>query len=96
MTTRIVPILDITARMPGMRVFNTEVYDLLHASKGYQEVEDFTFTFRMSLDLTTEEGQKERDYIMARLQSLGTPDAEQLINLLNEHDWDVSFYADFF
>ena len=94
---RIVPILDITEKMSEFkRVFDSEVFDLLHASHGYQQEEDFTLTFRLSLDLDTEEGQKEREYITTRLRNLNTPDAEALIALLDEHEWDVSFYADFF
>ena len=94
---RIIPILDIAEKMPEFkRVFGQEVYDLLHASEGYQSEEDYTFTFRMSLDLNTEEGMTEREYIMARLRSLQLPHAEQLIELLEANDWDVSFFADFF
>ncbi len=94
---RIVPIVDIAEKMGEFkRVFDQEVFDLLEASNGYQPEEDFTFTFRLSLDLSTEEGQKEREYMTARFRSLGLEGAEQLIALLNEHDWDVSFFADFF
>ena len=94
---RIVPILDITEKMGEYkRVFGQEVYDLMNASKGYQPEEDFTFTFRLSLDLDTEEGRTEREYIMARLRSLQLPGAEALIELFESHDWDVSFFADFF
>lgn len=94
---RIVPIIDITEKMHLFkRVFGHEVYDLLHASKGYQAEEDYTFTFRMSLDLSTEEGRTEREYIMTRLRSLQLPGAEALIELFESNDWDVSFFADFF
>lgn len=92
---RIVPIIDIAEKMAEFkRVFDTEIYDLLYASSGYQPEEDFTF--RMSLDLTNEHDREERNYVMARLQSRGTPGAEQLIELLEENTWDVSFFADFF
>ena len=94
---RIVPIVDIAEKMDEFkRVFGQEVYDLLNASSGYQPEEEFTFTFRLSLDLDSEEGQKEREYIMSRLRILGLPGAEELIELLEENDWDVSFFADFF
>ena len=94
---RIVPIIDISEKMGEFkRVFDQEVYNLLNASSGYQPEEDYTFTFRMSLDLSSEEGQKEREYIVTRLRSLNLTNAEQLIALLEENDWDVSFFADFF
>ena len=93
----IVPISDIADKMGEFkRVFDSEVFDLLHASAGYQSKEDFTFTFRMSLNLDSEEGQKERQYIMHRLRTLNLAGAEQLSELLEENDWDVSFFADFF
>jgi len=94
---RIVPILDITEKMGEFkRVFGQEVYDLMYASSGYQQEEDFTFTFRMSLDLDNEHDREERAYITGRLRSLNTPDADQLIELLEDNAWDVSFFADFF
>ena len=31
-----------------------------------------------------------------RLRTLGTPAAEELIKLLDDNDWNVSFFADFF
>jgi len=94
---RIVPIIDIAEKMGEFkRVFDREAYDLLSASSGYQTEEDYTFTFRLSLDLSSEEGQTEREYIRARLRSLGLTGAEELIELLEENDWDVSFFADFF
>lgn len=94
---RIVPIIDIVEKMHLFkRVFDQEVFDLLEASKGYQPEETFTFTFRMSLDLDTEEGQAERKYITNRLRGLQLPGAEQLIELLEDNAWDVSFFADFF
>ena len=97
MSGRIVPIVDIVEKLGEFRrVFDEEVYDLLTASKGYQSEEDFTFTFRISLNLDSEEGQKEREYIMHRLRTLNVTGAEELIALLEENDWDVSFFADFF
>lgn len=96
MAGRIIPITDITAQSDKMRVFTEEAYDLFHAARGYEETDDFTFTFRISLDLDTEEGRAERDYIMGRLYALNVDGAEELIMLLDEHAWDVSFLADFF
>ncbi len=94
---RIVPIIDIAEKMGEFkRVFGPEVYALLVASSGYQQEEVYTYTFRMSLDLTNEHGRDEREYIIKRLRSLRLEGAEQLINLLEENDWDVSFFADFF
>lgn len=94
---RIIPIVDIAEKYPEFkRVFGQEVYDLLNASNGFQTEEEYTFTFRMSLDLLTEEGEAERAYIITRLRALKTPDAESLIALLDAHNWDVSFFADFF
>ena len=94
---RIIPILDIAAKYPEFqRVFGQEAYDLLNASNGFQSEEEYTFTFRMSLDLLTEEGLMEKAYITGRLRTLGTPAAEELIKLLDDNDWNVSFFADFF
>ena len=93
----VVPIVDIIEHMGEFkRVFDSEVFDLLEASPGYQPEEEFTFTFRLSLDLDTEKGQKEREWLTKRLRSLDLDGAEQLIELLEENDWDVSFFADFF
>ncbi len=94
---RIVPIIDIVEKMGEFkRIFDSEVFALLEASKGYQPEDDFTFTFRLSLDLSSEEGQEEREYITTRLRSLQLPGAEQLLALFEENHWDVSFFADFF
>jgi len=72
--------------------FSLHAYDVLSSSSGYCGQEDFTFTFRLSL-CDGEESTDERERLKKRLRE-ETDDAEALIQLLDEHEWDVSFFVD--
>lgn len=77
--------------------FSLEAYDVLHGSPGYQELEDYTFTFRLSVSPEVDEtAQAERERIKQRLRESVPEEAEALIALLEEHEFDVSFFVDTF
>lgn len=95
----IVPIVDIAAQYDKAllgRVFKGELFDIFEGSPGYQPDEDFTFTFRLSLDLNSEDGQAERERICTELWARYPEEAKNVIATLDENSWDVSFFADFF
>ena len=49
-----------------------------------------------ALDTTTEGGWQEKAYITGRRRTRGTPAAGEVIKLLDDNDWNVSLFADFF
>lgn len=73
--------------------FSLDAYDVLRTSFGYQENEEFTFTFRLSVPDEGVMGLDERERVKKRLRE-ETDQAEALIQLLDEHEWDVSFFVD--
>jgi hypothetical protein len=94
----LVPINDISAKRHLMRSFSGDSFDVFETSTGYQPNEDFTFTFRLSLDLASAEGREEAVRIRRELLELGYADnrveeMKHLIALLDEYEWDVSFLA---
>ncbi len=94
----LVPIVDISGQYRSglKRLFPGEAFDVFESSTAYQPEEAFTFTFRVSLDLATEEGQVEAEHIREELRSHCPEEADSIIGVLDEHEWDVSFFADFY
>lgn len=104
---QLIPIVDIAANTDShlsmldrpaapLRTFDGDIFGLFETSPAYQPEEDFTFTFRVSLDLEDEEGRAERENLCAELRAQYPEEAEVLIALLDENEWDMSFLGDFY
>lgn len=104
---QLIPIIDIAANTDShlamldwkatpLRTFDGDIFEVFETSRCYQPDEEFTFTFRVSLDLESEKGQVERENLCAELRTRFPEEAEALIALLDENEWDVSFFADYF
>jgi hypothetical protein len=88
----IVPIVKLDYSAEAM--FDNEVMEVFWGF-GIWKDDEVTYTGRVALDLSTDAG---RGIRLAAIQSirlhLGADQAERLIALLDEYEWDLSFFVD--
>ena len=94
-----VPIVKLA--YPGAFTFPNEIYEIFEGEGVWNPNEDFTFTGRICLERDRSvrndaEVDAKRDRIRKRLVEV-VEDKEalnRLLALLDEHEWDVSFFVD--
>lgn len=83
----VVPVRDLQYAVS----FSNDAFDVLQTAVGYNPNEDFTFTFRITV-----EDEVERERLRGELRAVLGEEAEALIATLDAEHWDVSFFCDTF
>lgn len=74
-----------------------DLFDIFEQSGCWNPQEDYTFTGRLSLDPEDPDTPAIKAQVAARIREVLAPEeAERILALLNQHNWDVSFYVDTF
>ncbi|GEM_PF-4659488 len=89
-----VPIIKL--RYDSADAYPNDVVAVFEDAGAWTPAEDYTFTGRVSIDADTpKERTAQRNAIAAKLCTImPRAQAERLITLLDEHNWDVSFFVD--
>jgi hypothetical protein len=75
--------------------FPNEVHEVFQDEGAWNAVEDFTFTGRVSIDPKDPQANAKKLRIMEKLERILDPgEAKRMFQLLDDHDWDVSFFVD--
>ncbi len=75
--------------------FPNEVQEVFQGKSAWNQVEDFTFTGRVTIDPKDPEANAKKLRILEKLGSiLGPKEAKRMFQLQGDHDWDVSFFVD--
>jgi len=88
-----VPIIKIT--YPAEHAYSSELYELFEQEGVWNPNEDFTFTGRVTVPRDAESAPALRRRLSEKIRELLGEDAGgRLMRLLEECDWDVSFFVD--
>jgi len=75
--------------------FPNEVQEVFQAEGVWNPVEDFTFTGRIAINPSNPDANAKKLRIMERIEKLLPPEeAARLFQLLDDNNWDVSFFVD--
>ncbi len=88
-----VPIIKL--KYPSEYTFSNEIHEVFEAEGVWNSNEEFTFTGRVSINRRDPEADAKKLRIMERLERILDPkEAKRLFRLLDDHNWDVSFFVD--
>jgi len=88
-----VPIVKL--EYPSEYAFPNEIHEIFEEEGAWNPNEDFTFTARVSIDPQDPGAGARKLRIKNRLEEILEPDeAAILLRLLDDHNWDVSFFID--
>lgn len=89
-----VPVIHL--RYAPADAYPNDIVDVFETAGAWNPTEDFTFTGRVSLDPENPDTPRRKAAIASDLRTLlPTPQADRLLALLDTHDWDVSFFVDY-
>lgn len=75
--------------------FSNEVQEVFQAEGVWNPVEDFTFTGRIAINPSNPDANAKKLRIMEKMEKLLPPEeAARLFQLLDDNNWDVSFFVD--
>ena len=75
--------------------FPNEVQEVFQAEGVWNPVEDFTFTGRIAINPENPDSNAKKLRIMEKIEKLLPPEeAARLFQLLDDNNWDVSFFVD--
>jgi hypothetical protein len=75
--------------------FPNEIHEVFEAEGVWNSNEDFTFTGRVSINSEDPGANAKKLRIMERMEELLEPEeAKRLFQLLDDNNWDVSFFVD--
>lgn len=88
-----VPIIKL--RYSSEDAFPNEIHEIFDAEGIWNSNEDFTFTGRVSVNPEDPNANAKKLRTMERLEEILEPDeAKRLFQLLDDHNWDLSFLVD--
>lgn len=88
-----VPIIKL--HYPSDYAFPNEIHEVFEAEGVWNPAEDFTFTGRVSISPEDPHANAKKLRVMEKLEEILEPgEAKRLFQLLDDHNWDVSFFVD--
>jgi hypothetical protein len=88
-----VPIIKL--KYPSEFAFPNEIHEIFEAEGVWNSNEDFTFTGRVTLNPEDPDANAKKLRMMEQLEELLEPEeAKRLFQLLDDHNWDLSFLVD--
>ena len=88
-----VPIIKI--KYPSEYAFSNEIHEIFQAEGVWNSNEAFTFTGRVSINREDPGANAKKLRILEQLEEILDPhEAKRLSQLLDDHNWDVSFFVD--
>ena len=75
--------------------FPNEIHEIFEREGVWNRNEDFTFTGRVSINPDRPDAAALKEKLAKRLaEVLGREEAGRLLEILEAHEWDVSFFVD--
>ena len=88
-----VPIIKL--KYPSGYAFPNEIHEAFEAEGIWNPHEDYTFTGRVSINPEDSDSNRKKLRVLERLEELLEPhEARRLFQLLDDHNWDLSFFVD--